>query len=326
MKAKILSALSHESGFISGQELCDRFGVSRTAVWKAVQALEKDGYQIEAVRNKGYRLLSVPDILTVESCTSAIHGEWAGCCVEVYDSIDSTNRRAKELGESGAVHGTLIVADCQTAGKGRRGRNWETPPGVALSFSLLLRPGFLPDKASMLTLIAAVAVERAVRDMTGCAVSIKWPNDVVLNHRKICGILTEMSTELDSIHYVVIGIGINIAQKSFPPELKEKATSILMESGNTVNRSALLARILEEFEKLYTVFAAAGDLSDIRAEYEAVLAGLGSPVVIEDEQNRRSGICRGITKNGALRVETQDGRIEEIISGEVSVRGIYGYI
>lgn len=326
MKTELLHYLQQTDGFLSGQELCRHFGVSRTAVWKAIRSLEEDGFVIEAVRNKGYRLVEAPDILTKESCSSRIRTEWAGRYLEAYAEIDSTNRRARQLGEEGAAGGAVVVAESQTAGRGRRGRSWVTPAGSALAFSVLLRPQLPPQRVSMLTLVAAMAVSRAIDEQTGLSTRIKWPNDIVVNKKKLCGILTEMSTELEVIHYVVIGIGINVHIREFPQELQEKATSLYLETGKRWNRSELLGLVMKYLEEYLEKFESSGDMSGLRAEYEARLAGKGSQVSLEENGAVRRALCLGITDNGGLLVQHEDGRTEEIISGEVSVRGIYGYI
>ena len=208
MKEKILEFLKQQEGFISGQRICDELGVSRTAVWKYMNSLKKEGYEIESVTRKGYRLLQSPDLLTREAVLSCIKkGEIPGelCC---FESIDSTNEEAKRRGEAGAPDGSIYVADNQTNGKGRRGRTWLSPSGEDIFFTILLRPDLPLKSVSMLTLVAASAVAEAVDKVTGQECQIKWPNDIVLNRKKVCGILTEMNMEIDSIAYVVVGVGI----------------------------------------------------------------------------------------------------------------------
>ena len=208
MKEKILEFLKQQEGFISGQRICDELGISRTAVWKYMNSLKKEGYEIESVTRKGYRLLQSPDLLTREAVLSCIKkGEIPGelCC---FESIDSTNEEAKRRGEAGAPDGSIYVADNQTNGKGRRGRTWLSPSGEDIFFTILLRPDLPLNSVSMLTLVAASAVAEAVDKVTGQECQIKWPNDIVLNRKKVCGILTEMSMEIDSIAYVVVGVGI----------------------------------------------------------------------------------------------------------------------
>lgn len=200
---------------------------------------------------------------------SLVTTKWAGRQVVYYDETDSTNNQAKAAGEKGEVHGTLFVADRQTAGKGRRGRGWESPSGNSVSMTILLRPEIPPVKAPMLTLVMALAVADGIRDALGVDAGIKWPNDIVLNKKKICGILTEMSTEIDYINYVVIGVGINVNQETFPDEIKETATSLKVETGKPVKRAGVIATVMERFEQYYEQFVQREDLSGIREAYEA---------------------------------------------------------
>ena len=218
VKTEILKAIKEEAGFVSGQELCDRFGVSRTAVWKAIGQLKEEGFQIEAVRNKGYRLLSSDDVITEAELMSSMEGGFIKKIV-YYEETDSTNIRARKLAEEGAPDGTLVVTDFQNAGRGRRGRMWVSPSGTGIFMSLILRPDILPSSASMLTLVAALAVYDGIKATTGLETVIKWPNDIVAEGKKLCGILTEMSAELEGIHYVVTGIGINANMTEFPEEV-----------------------------------------------------------------------------------------------------------
>lgn len=326
MKSKILRMLHESCGFVSGQELSDRLEVSRTAIWKDIKALEADGYVIEAVRNRGYRLIEEPDVLTKESCETYIDTEAIGKNLIVYDKTDSTNNRLKSIGEEGAVHGTVAVAELQEAGKGRLGRSWVAPAGAALTFSILLRPSVEPAKASMLTLAAALAVSEAIDELTGLHTQIKWPNDVVCNSKKLVGILTEMSADMDSIHYVVVGIGINVNITEFPDELKTKATSLMLETGKRVLRSSLLAEVLKKFEVCYEKFMVSGGFAVLKSDYEARLANLGRIVCVLEPGGEWRGECLGLAEDGALLVKADDGSVKSIISGEVSVRGGYGYV
>lgn len=325
MKAEILAALRDSGEYVSGQELCERFGVSRTAVWKEVQKLKAEGYQIEAVSNKGYRLTGAPDILSVEEIASFCKTSWAGKEIVYYDVTDSTNIQAKRLAEEGACHGTLVVAGSQESGRGRRGRSWESPANGGIFMTLLLRPEFAPEKASMLTIVAAMAVASAIRKALALPAEIKWPNDIVLNKKKICGILTELNTEIDAINYVVVGIGINVSNQKFDKDAASVATSIALESGKQVHRACLIAAVMEEFEAYYELFCRRGDLSGIRDEYDKYLANRNRQSRILDPQEPFSGVARGINDRGELLVETKEG-IRAVSSGEVSVRGLYGYV
>ena len=203
MKAKILRLLRERDGYISGQEICEKLAVSRTAVWKAVGQLKEEGYVIEAVQNKGYRLSEVPDLVTREEIVSRLETEWAGHPTVFLEKTDSTNNEAKRLAEAGASHGTLVVAEFQEAGKGRRGRSWASQRGTGIWMTILLKPEFPPAQAAMLTLVAAMAVADGIQEVTGLHAGIKWPNDIVLSGKKVCGILTEMSAEPDYINHVV---------------------------------------------------------------------------------------------------------------------------
>lgn len=326
MKQRLLELLQKEEGFLSGQALSERLSVSRTAVWKGMKALEEDGYEIEAVRNKGYRLKREPDILTMESCASRIHTRWMGRQLLVYDVTDSTNTRLKLAGEQQAPHGTVAVADCQEAGKGRMGRSWTTPKGTALAFSVLLRPQIPPQKASMLTLVAALAVSMALDETAGICTRIKWPNDIVFEGKKLCGILTEMSADMDQIHYVITGIGINVQMTEFPEEIRATATSLKLASGKEVLRSQVLGRVLVHFEELYEQFVQEQSMAGLKEAYESRLASLDRPVSVLAPEGPWRGMCMGIRDDGALLVRHEDGSVEAVIAGEVSVRGIYGYV
>lgn len=325
MKSEILRLLKESDGYVSGQQLCERFQVSRTAVWKVVDQLKKEGYEIEAVPRKGYRLVESPDVLSEAELESLRSTKWAGKSIFVFKETDSTNIQAKAGGEKGESHGTLYVAESQSAGRGRRGRSWESPAGESIYMSLLLRPELPPVKAPMLTLVMALAVARAIREQTGAEALIKWPNDIVVQGRKICGILTEMSTEMTWINYVVIGIGINVNQNEFPEELKDCASSLKMETGRRFRRSHLIAAVMEHFEMYYEQFLQEGSLAGFRKEYNELLVNKDRQVKILEPGNHYEAYALGINDTGELIVEKEDGSVQNIFAGEVSVRGIYGY-
>lgn len=325
MKSEIIKILREREDFVSGQELCASFGVSRTAVWKTMNQLKMEGWQIEAVPNRGYRLVEGPNVLTAETVGSCLKTSWAGRSLYCLDTVDSTNNYAKKLGEEGAVHGTLVTAEEQEAGKGRRGRVWKTPRGSAIAMSLLLRPRFAPDRASMLTLVMGLAAASAFRDL-GLDVGIKWPNDVVIGGRKLCGILTEMSTEMLTINYVVIGIGINVNMTEFPEDIRETATSLKLEAGREINRAQVAAACMTYFEKYYDIFEQTSDLAGLRPEYEAMLVNRNRKVCVLEPGNEYTGTALGIDDHGELLVKREDGQVKAVYAGEVSVRGVYGYV
>jgi BirA family biotin operon repressor/biotin-[acetyl-CoA-carboxylase] ligase len=250
-KTKVLKLLRSQGDYLSGQEMCEQLGISRTAVWKYMKQLKEEGYSIEAVQNKGYRLIEVPDVMGESEIRSRLVTRWAGKNVRFFSEVDSTNTQAKRMAEEGAPSGTLVAADMQTAGKGRRGRAWSSPKASAIYMTLLLRPQIKPERASMLTLVMGLSAVQAIHNVLGLESSIKWPNDVVVNKKKVAGILTEMSAQIDYIDYLVIGIGINANIREFPGELQDKATSLQIAMGHAVNRAQLVAETMAAFEKNY---------------------------------------------------------------------------
>ncbi len=290
------------------------------------EQLKKDGYAIEAEKNRGYLLKEdASRVFGRTELESRIHTKWIGRSLYYYDAIDSTNLQAKRLAEEGAPNGTVVVADQQSAGRGRRGRTWASPAGANLYFTVLLRPKIAPDKASMLTLVMALAVAEGIRSIA--IPGIKWPNDIVIDGRKVCGILTEMSlsAEQGSIDHLVIGVGVNVAKQEFPKELQGYAVA-LEEFTCKVNRSELLNAILEQFEGYYEQFCTKADLSSLKNSYDALLVNYGRQVRVLDPKGEYDGIARGIRPTGELIVELPDGETRDVYAGEVSVRGIYGYV
>ena len=326
MKEEILRLLRSADGYISGQELCNRFGVSRTAVWKAINQLKEAGYEIEAQQNKGYRLMAAPDLMTEAEIKSLMHTEWVAKEVLYFDTIDSTNTKAQELAEKGYQSGTLVVADKQESGKGRRGRSWVSPSGTGIFMTLMIKPDINPNNASMLTLVAALAVAKAITSVTGEEAMIKWPNDIVVNGKKVCGILTEMNAQFDYINHIVVGIGINVHNESFPKEISQMASSLMIEAGGKrFHRAQIIAETMSYFEQYYDTFLKTQDLSALVREYDKLLVNRNKSVRVLDPKEPFDGKAMGITPKGELIVDTWESR-KLVSSGEVSVRGIYGYV
>ena len=326
MKEEILRLLRSADGYISGQELCNRFGVSRTAVWKAINQLKEAGYEIEAQQNKGYRLMAAPDLMTEAEIKSLMHTEWVAKEVLYFDTIDSTNTKAQELAEKGYPSGTLVVADKQESGKGRRGRSWVSPSGTGIFMTLMIKPDINPNNASMLTLVAALAVAKAITSVTGEEALIKWPNDIVVNGKKVCGILTEMNAQFDYINHIVVGIGINVHNESFPEEISQMASSLMIEAGGKrFHRAQIIAETMSYFEQYYDTFLKTQDLSALVREYDELLVNRNKSVRVLDPKEPFDGKAMGITPQGELIVDTWESR-KLVSSGEVSVRGIYGYV
>lgn len=326
MKEEILRLLRSADGYISGQELCNRFGVSRTAVWKAINQLKEAGYEIEAQQNKGYRLVAAPDLMTEAEIKSLMHTDWVAKEVLYFDTIDSTNTKAQELAEKGYQSGTLVVADKQESGKGRRGRSWVSPSGTGIFMTLMIKPDINPNNASMLTLVAALAVAKAITSVTGEEALIKWPNDIVVNSKKVCGILTEMNAQFDYINHIVVGIGINVHNESFPEEISQMASSLMIEAGGKrFHRAQIIADTMSYFEQYYDTFLKTQDLSALVREYDKLLVNRNKSVRVLDPKEPFDGKAMGITPKGELIVDTWESR-KLVSSGEVSVRGIYGYV
>lgn len=326
MKSKILTALRNRDGYVSGQELCEQFEVTRTAIWKGIKQLKEEGYGIEAVQNKGYRLTGCPDTVSGAELKSRMDTKWAGREVVYLYETDSTNNDAKRLAEEGAKEGTLVVADFQSGGKGRRGRSWVTPHKTSIAMSIIVKPQIRPDKASMLTLVIGMAAAKAIQKNTGLDAKIKWPNDVVVNGKKVTGILTELSMEMERIHYVVIGTGINANVEEFPEELGGVATSLLLETGKKTDRAAIICDTMKFFEEYYEKFVQAQDMGPLMEEYNGLLINRNRGVRVLEPGMEFDGTARGIDELGRLLVETQDGSVKKIYAGEVSVRGIYNYV
>ena len=263
--------------------------------------------------------------------TSAIlkmlHTDWAGKNPVFRAVTGSTNTDAAELAAAGAVHGTLVIADRQQAGRGRRGRVWESPAGENVFMSIVLRPRIPAEKAPMLTLVMALALAEGISAISGVQAGIKWPNDIVIHRHKICGILTEMHMNSDgSIRDIVIGVGINVNMQEFPASIRDMAGSLYTETGEKYDRNELIASVMEHFEKNYDIFAEAESLAPLKVAYEKRLLNLGQEVRVLDPAGEYTGRALGITLTGELTVESENGDITEVNAGEVSVRGLYGYV
>ena len=322
-KEEILKRLRQSDGYLSGEQLSEALGISRAAVWKNITALREAGYGVDSVTNRGYRLTAVPDLLTPEEVAYGLRAKVLGSRIVSLAEVDSTNEEAKRRAQQGAPDGSVFIAERQTGGKGRLGRRWESPEGTGVWFSVLLRPGLVPSEISSITLLAGIAVCRAIRALTGCPAVIKWPNDVVIGSRKVCGILTEMTAEVDRVEYVVLGIGINANMESFPEELAEKATSLRREAGKPFPRAAILRTVLGELEPLLNS-AKSGGLSSILEEYKALCVSLNRRVGFFYGGKQQTGTAVDVSPSGELVVERDNGDRIAVNAGEVVVQGIYG--
>jgi BirA family biotin operon repressor/biotin-[acetyl-CoA-carboxylase] ligase len=317
----ILHLLRTEAGYLSGQHFSRELGVSRTAVWKHISALRNDGYRIEAVPSRGYRLISSPDAIDPHEVRAQLEGARVGRRLEYFKTTVSTNADAFRLSEGGAVEGTVVLADSQSGGKGRRGRVWASPAGVNLYCSVVLRPAIMPHEAPQLTFLSAVAAARAIEQTTKLVPEIKWPNDLLVSGKKVAGLLNEMSAETDGINFVILGIGVNLNMTAdqFPDDLRQPATSLLLESGVPVDRSRFAGTMLNELDRLYRDFLAHG-FGPVREEWQRRCNASGRQVLVSDSGTECTGGCFiGIDSDGALLLRSEDGRVHRITCGDVRV-------
>ena len=329
MRDKILKILlDNKDEFISGESMSERLEVTRAAVWKHIKTLQSEGFKIESVSRKGYRLVGLPDKLERVTLLHGMETKALGRTVEIHEFIDSTNSRAKELALLGYPEGTLVVAEEQLKGRGRMGRSWISPAGKGIWMSLLLRPKIPPSSAPIITSLAALAVKRALEEVAALKASIKWPNDIILQNKKVCGILTEIHADIDIIHYVILGIGINanLDKEDFPKELLDSATSISIVLGRKVDRTELVQAIMKHMEDIYTDYIKKGDIGSILDECRKCSATLGRTVKVIGRDREFSGKAVDLDEDGALLVLKEDGEMEKVLSGDVSVRGIGGYV
>lgn len=316
--------------YVSGQDLSRRLGVSRAAIWKAIDSLRRDGYGIDARTGLGYRLTSVPDALSEREIQRILSAGAAGTAcpsLRCFEEIDSTNSYLKREALSGAPHGTVAVANCQSAGRGRMTRSFQSPPGKGVYLSVLLRPQLSPSELMGVTGMTAVAVCSAVERVSGIRPGIKWTNDLVLNGKKICGILTEMAVEGETgmTQSLVIGAGVNVSHtpEDFGPEVSQMATSLAQE-GYPVSRAALAAAMIEELYRLSD--ALGGGISAWVDAYRRDCVNLGKPVQLLWTDHQTEAVAEDIDDQFGLIVRLSDGSKTTVRTGEVSVRGLYGYV
>ena len=314
MEEKILRILKGtKHGYISGEELSKALKVTRASIWKHMESLRKDGYDIEAQPHLGYRLLKTPDRLSANEIKWDLNTKILGKEIISYKTVDSTNDKAYRLAEEGAKEGTVVIAEEQTKGKGRLGRKWSSPKG-GIYLSLILRPKFMPTEVSKLTLVAAVSVAQAIKDTTGLRVSIKWPNDVLIGKNKLCGILTELKAEQDATSFVVLGIGMNINTKV--SSLPKNSTSISRELGKNFSKVEIAKALLKNIESHYKQFKDGG-FKDIIKEWKDLSAVLGKRVKVQGKTGAIEGQAIDVDEGGALVVRLDNGFTERILAGDV---------
>ncbi len=328
MKEQILKELRQAEGYISGEHLSELCGVSRTAIWKQIKTLQQEGYQIESQHGAGYRLVGMADVLNARELSSYLQGTcfWPAEKMHCYAEVDSTNTVARQWAQKAANretrHGLAVTAESQTAGKGRLGRPWNSLPGAGIWCSVVLAPPIALTEASRFSFIAAVAIAYGIKQYTNLEVQIKWPNDLLIQGQKICGILVEMAAEAEQVDYFILGFGLNVNQRQddFPEELQKKATSLYAQSGTKIDRMALLSQILRSIEKHLDLYQKEG-FAPIRQKWLDSACFLGEKVVIrQQERIIEEGILRGIDDDGALLLEQSNGQLIRILAGDVSLR------
>lgn len=321
IRKELLDAFTNaEEAYLSGQHIADLIGCSRTAVWKHIEELRKEGFELEAVRRKGYRILKTPDTITADEIRLGLKTKFMGKSIHYKESVESTQKIAHQLVYENAPEGTVVIAEEQSSGRGRMDRKWHSPKYTGIWMSLILRPNIPLTQAPQLTLLTAVAVVQAVEEVTNLIPEIKWPNDILLNGKKVTGILTELQAEADKIHSIIIGIGMNVNQKEedFPSELQSTATSLAIEKGEKVSRSDLIKCIFTNLEKLYLLYLEKGFLP-IKILWESYAVSIGKQIKARTLTNTLEGKALGITNEGVLELEDKDGVIHQIYSADIEL-------
>jgi BirA family biotin operon repressor/biotin-[acetyl-CoA-carboxylase] ligase len=322
MDDEILKLLrEHSSSFLSGEEMSHTLKVSRTAVWKRVKNLRASGYDIEAFRRLGYRLIRSPDLLTPSEIKPLLKTKWMGKVLHHFQTIPSTNTEAYQLALRGAPEGEIVIAESQEQGRGRLGRHWVSPPFLNLYLSVILRPDIPPPQASLITLMAAVAVAEGIERFSGLHPVIKWPNDILLKNRKVAGLLNEIHSETDRIHFVILGVGVNLNmdKKLFTKEIRNTATSLKMETGKTVSRKEFVPCLLEALEKWYTLFLREGGKPVLEAWRERARIR-GKAVKVTSFGETLFGRAIDVDSEGRLILETEKGDRKRIVAGDVEYK------
>lgn len=306
---------------LSGQRLADEFGISRTAVWKHIKELEENGYVIESIKKRGYVVKSIPDTLEPAAVQALLKTVKIGKVMEYIESCPSTQILAHKLAQEGTADGTVVLTESQTAGRGRLARKWDSAPRKGIWMSVILRPEVVPQKAPQFTLVAAVAVVRAIEEVAGLKPEIKWPNDILLEGKKCTGILTELQSDADGIQALIIGIGMNVNQtlEDFSPEIRDIATSLNMASGGMVDRQDLVRSLLFHLEQYTNLYIEQG-FSMLKLMWESYSSTIGRPVRARMAKETLEGIAEGITDDGVLQLRTSDGKLHGIYSADIEMQ------
>ncbi len=324
MRSEIIKILlENKDEFVSGEYISERIGITRSAVSKHIKNIKSQGYDIESITRKGHRIIGCPDLLSGGIIKHDLNTRYIGKEVIHFDTIGSTNDYAKKVAVE-SNDGTIVVSEEQTSGRGRRGKEWHSIKGDGIWLSVVLKPDIYPYKAPFITQIAGASIVKALKNL-GIDASIKWPNDIIVNNKKVSGILTELGAEIDRINYIVLGIGMNVKTMNFPDDIKKIATSIVKE-GYDVKRIDILKNILEEFEVLYLDYIEKNDKSNCIRICKESSAILGKNIYVINGDQKRKVKCIDINEEGNLVIINEDNNIEELISGEISIRGERNYV
>lgn len=324
-KDRILKLLTDRKGsYVSGEQISTELGISRTAVWKHILKLKEEGHVIQSINRLGYQLINSGDIYDRSSVISRLNTKILGRNLYFFDTIDSTNNELKRMAANGACEGTVILALSQTEGRGRRGRQWQSEPGTGIYMSVLLRPELSPTAVQSVTLLASSAVCKVLEKYVPDGLGIKWPNDILINSKKVCGILTEMTSEPDKVQAIILGIGLNVwnREEDFRDGLAETATSLCLNTRKEISRSMLVAEILQELEDLYLNFIEKGSSAKFMDIWRYFSVTIGRDIIIFQGENIWQAKALDVLDDGRLLVETPDGKRQTILSGEISIRNI----
>lgn len=322
MKQKVFNILLDQKDYISGEKISQELGVSRTAIWKQINALREEGYEIDSLSKRGYLLKKRPNKLLATEIISGLElKHWNPNNVYTYEQVDSTNTIAKKMASQGQEEGSFIIAEEQLKGKGRMGREWLSPQGKGIWISFILRPDILPMQASQITFVVVAGILQGIKKYTGAQVKIKWPNDLLLNRKKITGILTEISAEIERINYIIAGVGINVGQEpeDFPPEIRERASSLEAETGEEINHNKLVQTIISEMEKVYFLYKEEG-FEEILKIWRENNITLGRRVRAITMDGQIKGLAENIDQEGFLIIKEDSGEVHKIMAGDVSLR------
>lgn len=323
VRKQLLDAFTAANGeYLSGQYLADLIGCSRTAVWKHIEELRKHGFELEAIQRKGYRIIKTPDQISADEIRLGLTTKFLGQGIHYQETVDSTQKIAKKLAYDNAPEGTVVIAEEQLSGRGRMGRMWHSPKYTGVWMSMILRPKIPLPKAPQLTLITAVAVVQAIEEVTNLSPQIKWPNDILINGKKITGILTELQAEADRIFALIIGVGINVNHKKddFPEEIQDIATSLMIEVGEKVSRASIIRSVLTNFENLYLLYLEKG-FTPIKIMWESYAISIGKTIIARTLTENIRGKAMGITDDGVLIIEDEQGVTHHVYSADIDLTG-----